>query len=182
VIERARGIVIIDEAYAEFAANGFAAAAPRFDRVLVVRTLSKAFGLAGLRIGYGIGTAPLVAEVEKSRGPYKVNALAENAATAALTDDLGWVRRHVDAVVGIRTRVADALRDLGLAPIGSSANFVLVPVSDAARIGGAMRRDGVAVRPMPRLPVVGDALRISIGPWEMMQRALDSLRMALECG
>jgi histidinol-phosphate aminotransferase len=181
VIDGSRGLVIVDEAYAEFAGRNYASHAPRDRQLLVVRTLSKAFGLAGLRVGYATGAAPLVAEVEKSRGPYKVNALAERAAVAALTEDCAWVQAHIGEAVRIRDRFTDELRGLGLAPLPSSANFLLVPVPGAERVGAAMRRAGVAVRPMPGLPLVGDAIRISIGPWSMMSVALTALREALEC-
>jgi histidinol-phosphate aminotransferase len=181
VLGEAPGLVILDEAYAEFARAASVADATRLGQLLVVRTLSKAFGLAGLRIGYATGTAALVAEVEKSRGPYKVNTLAERAAVAALAEDREWVDRHVEIAVNNRERFADALRRLGLSPIPSTANFLLVPVPDAGAIGASMRHAGVAVRPMPGLPVVGDALRISIGPWPMMEAALAALREALAC-
>ena len=182
VLSESRGLVVLDEAYAEFDQNAnYLAEARAHGRLLVVRTLSKAFGLAGLRIGYAVGTAALVAEVEKSRGPYKVNALAERAAVAALTEDRDWVRARIADAVEIRGRLARELTRLGLSPLPSAANFVLVPVPDARHLGTAMRRTGVAVRPMAQLPVVGDALRISIGPWPMMEAALAALRRALEC-
>ncbi len=181
LLSEARGLVIIDEAYVEFGERSYVAEARDHGRLLVVRTMSKAFGLAGLRIGYAVGAAPLVAEVEKSRGPYKVNAIAEQAAVAALVHDRDWVRARIADAIEIRERFIRAVRELGLAPLPSSANFVLIPVDGAQRIGAAMRRDGVAVRPMPNLPVVGDALRISIGPWPMMEAVLDALRGALAC-
>ena len=83
MIAHAPGLVIVDEAYAEFAGEGRVGEAPRFGRLLVTRTLSKAFGMAGLRIGYGTGSAELVREVEKVRGPYKENGPGERAAVAA---------------------------------------------------------------------------------------------------
>jgi histidinol-phosphate aminotransferase len=181
VVSEASGLVILDEAYAEFSGRESVTDATRHGRLLIVRTLSKAFGLAGLRIGYATGRADLIAEVEKSRGPYKVNAVAEGAAIAALTEDRAWVERHVAMAVANRERFAVALRGLGLSPIPSSANFLLVPIRDAQTVGAAMRRAGVAVRPMPALPVIGDALRISIGPWSMMEAALSALRDALAC-
>ena len=75
--------MIIDEAYAEFAGRNVVDLLARSDRLLITRTMSKAFGLAGLRVGYAVGSPALVNEVEKSRGPYKVNALAERTALAA---------------------------------------------------------------------------------------------------
>jgi histidinol-phosphate aminotransferase len=188
VIERAPGVVIVDEAYAEFVGGGmdgdagFLREAAGLPNVLVVRTMSKAFGLAGLRIGYATGSAAVVAEVEKSRGPYKVNALAEQAAVAALTTDRAWVADRVRDALASRERLAGALRALGLTPLPSAANFLLVPVPDAEAIGRAMRERGVAVRPFVGLPHVGDALRISVGPWEMLEECIAALREALDTG
>ena len=82
-------------------------------------------------------------------------------------------------VVANRARFTEALRKLGLAPLPSAANFVLVPVSDAAALASAMRRQGVAVRPFAALPRIGDALRITIGPWPMMEAALSALERGL---
>ncbi len=180
LLERAQGIVILDEAYAEFSQqDGFLKMAPGFERLLVVRTLSKAFGLAGLRIGYAVGPASLVAEVEKSRGPYKVSGSAERAAVAALTEDRAWVDARIADVIQSRERLTEALRQLGLSPIPSRSNFILVPVKDAAALAKQMRMEGVAVRPFPKLDGIGDAVRISAGPWEMMEAALAALRKVL---
>ena len=178
VIAGAEGIVILDEAYAEFAGAGFVAAAPSRENVLVVRTMSKAFGLAGLRIGYGCGAPDLVGEVEKSRGPYKISTIAERAAVAALSRDMDWVGAHVDEALQNRAEFVEALRAMALTPIPSRANFVLVPVSDAAGIAARMREQGVAVRPFGKLAGVGDALRITIGPWDMMEACLSALGAA----
>ncbi|HYW30449.1 MAG TPA: histidinol-phosphate transaminase [Gemmatimonas sp.] len=178
-IERAiagsRGVVFIDEAYAEFAGVSSVDLLSRSDRVLIIRTMSKAFGLAGLRIGYAIGQPALVMEVEKSRGPYKLNALAERVATTALRSDRAWVAEHVALAVTLRERLAVELRSLGLAPLESHANYLCVPVANCVAVGAALRSRGVAVRPFPGLPGVGDALRVSVGPWEFMERFLDVL-------
>ena len=144
------------------------------NNLLVIRTMSKAFGLAGLRIGYGVGAPALVREVEKSRGPYKLNAVAEQMALAALRDDMDWVQEHVALAVRNRERLAVALRDRGYAPLASHANYVCVPVARAVDVGQALRARGVAARPFPGLPHVGDTLRISVGPWDLMQRFLEA--------
>jgi len=180
VLERATGIVIIDEAYGEFTDGGWIAQAPSHDRLLVTRTLSKAFGMAGFRLGYGTGAAVLIHEIEKVRGPYKENAPAERAAAAALREDVPWMRAMAEQAVVNRDRFTAALRDHGFRPHPSEANFLLLPVEDAATIARIMRDRGVAVRPYPRLPGTGDALRITIGPWPMMELALDALLAARE--
>jgi histidinol dehydrogenase len=183
LIERAAreapGVVIVDEAYAEFAGESAVALTSRYDNLLVIRTLSKAVGLAGLRVGYAVGAPPLVQAVEKARGPYKVNAVAEEAATAALTEDREWIATHVQLAIEARDRLTEALRDRGFSPLPSSANFVCVPMADAVAVGHALRAQGVAARPFTGLPHVGDALRISVGPWPLLEEflaAFDSVR------
>jgi histidinol dehydrogenase len=183
VISDAPGVVILDEAYAEFMGGGFLRSAPSYGNLLVVRTLSKAFGLAGARVGYAAGDAALVSAVEKSRGPYKVSASAERAALAALKEDPDWIAGRIEEVRANRARFVAALERLGLAPLPSEANFVLVPVRDAAGLALRMRRDGsgVAVRPFVALPGIGDAIRVTIGPWRMMEVALQEIEEALAC-
>lgn len=181
VLERAPGVVILDEAYAEFMGGGFIADAPARENLLVTRTMSKAFGLAGLRIGYAAGHPSLVREVEKSRGPYKVSAVAERAAAAAVREDLDWVRARVAEARAGRERLAAALIAMRLAPLPSAANFLLVPVDGAPRIARRLRELGVAVRPLVGLPGIGDALRITVGPWPMMEALLRALEEAIAC-
>lgn len=190
IVERAPGLVIIDEAYVEFSGGSVADLLSRSDRVLITRTMSKAFGLAGLRIGYAAGAPALVREVEKSRGPYKVNAIAERAAVSALREDMPWVRAKVEAAVENRERFIAALRELGLDTLPSQANFVLVPVPQAMRAASELRSRGVAVRPFERLTAApgtalastgGDALRITIGPWDVLSTVLGALSEVLSC-
>jgi len=175
IVESARGLVIIDQAYVEFGGDNYVDLASSGHPVLVTRTMSKAFGLAGLRVGYGIGSAELIAEVLKARGPYKVNALAERAAIAALENDRAWVTEHVDEVIANRSRFRAELAERGIASLESSANFVLVPVGDCAAVSRRLERAGIRVRALPNLSGIGDAIRIAIGPWEMMHRCLDAL-------
>ncbi len=166
------GVVILDEAYAEFSGVSAAQLALDVENLLVIRTMSKAFGLAGLRIGYAVGAPTLVRDVEKSRGPYKVNAPAEQAALAALRHDIPWVEKHVAQAVDNRDRLARALALRGYSPVPSHANFVCVPVPQAVAVNQALRARGVAVRPFEALPHVGDTLRITVGPWTMLEQFL----------
>ena len=176
LIDGARGIVIVDEAYIEYGGETLARLAVDDERILVTRTMSKAFGLAGLRVGYAVGAPAVISEVEKSRGPYKVGALSERAAITSLTDGLEWVQYHVAKDLQSREWLFNQLASLGLSPVPSQANFVLARVSDATSIASAMRLLGVAVRPFSQLAIIGDALRISVGPSEMMAECLEALR------
>jgi histidinol-phosphate aminotransferase len=175
IVGNARGLVIIDQAYAEFGGDSFTDLASSGRPVLVTRTMSKAFGLAGLRVGFGIGSPELIAEVLKARGPYKVNALGERAAIAALDSDRAWVDERVDEVVANRSDFRAELAKRGFASLESSANFVLVPVDDCAATASRLERAGIRVRALPGLTGIGDAIRIAIGPWDMMQRCLDAM-------
>lgn len=161
-------IVIIDEAYAEFAGVNALDLVSTCDRLIITRTMSKAFGLAGLRIGYALGNPALIAEVEKSRGPYKVSAIAEQAGVAALTAGADWVEEHIALVIANRRRFEEALVDRGMLPVRSSANFVFFPIDGASAIAREMRTRGVAVRAFDR----PSGLRVTIGPWNLLQEAL----------
>ncbi len=182
LIDHAPGVLLVDEAYVEFAGVSNVDLLARSPRVLLIRTMSKAFGLAGLRIGYAIGHPALVAEVEKSRGPYKVNALAEHVALTALRKDVQWVEEHIQRAIENRDRLTIELLKLDLDPMASSANFVCVPVKNCVAVGMAMREKGVGVRPFPNLPRVGDALRISVGPWPMVEQCVKTLATVLKKG
>lgn len=175
IVENARGLVIIDQAYVEFGGDNYIDLASSGRPVLVTRTMSKAFGLAGLRVGYGIGSPELIGEVLKARGPYKVSALSERAAIAALESDRGWVADHVKEAISNRSRFRAELAKRGMSSLESSANFVLVPVADCPAVSRRLERAGIRVRALPGLAGIGDAIRIAIGPWAMMQRCLDAL-------
>ena len=175
VIERAAGLVIVDEAYAEFAKASVAGEAPGWGNVLVTRTFSKAFGLAGLRVGYGIGAERLVREVEKARGPYMVNATAQRAVLAAL-EERDWVAAKAAKAVEHREWLGAELRVAGLDVLPSSANFLLARVRDAGSLARRLRDRGVLVRALRALPVVGDALRVGVGPWETMTAVASAFR------
>lgn len=170
-------IVMLDEAYADFAEDTFLQEAPHTDRLLVLRTLSKLHGLAGLRVGFAVGPAALVQEAEKSRGPYKVSQVGALAALAALEDTSGWADRIRTETVENRERLAEELRSRGLRPLPSNANFLLFPVgpASAGEVNRALRERGVAARPFPNLPEIGDAVRVTIGPWEQMEKFLSAL-------
>ena len=178
------GLLLLDEAYADFAgedevSQGLGAWNVASRNVVSLRTLSKAHGLAGLRVGYAVGPAELIAAVEKARGPYKVGALAEAVALAALRKDDEWVRGRVAAACGVRERLTRELRERGLEVLESAANFVFVPLppesGGATALAAALRERGVGVRAFSGLPVIGDGIRVTVGPWPLMQRFLDAL-------
>jgi len=174
----ARGpLIVLDEAYADFAEETLIEWAPRLPRFLVTRTCSKAYGLAGLRCGFGVANAGVVLEVDKSRGPYKVARLAIELAASAVRDRDGWVTQMVDECLKNRWRLAEALDERDLDQLPSSANFILLasPSGDAAQDAAALRDAAVQVRPFVDIPDLGDALRVTVGPWPLMEQFLEAL-------
>lgn len=175
IVENAKGIVLLDEAYAEFAAENCLDLLAQFDRLVITRTMSKAFGLAGLRIGYAAARPALIHEIEKARGPYKVSSMAMRAAMAVHHEDLAWVRARVAEARGNRERLRTELTQRGFDVLPSAANFLLVKVTDSEAMSARLREKGVAVRPFKSLSGIGDAVRITVGPWPMLAELLTAL-------
>jgi histidinol-phosphate aminotransferase len=171
----------LDEAYIEFLDEPLdlipEIRAGNRRNVLLMRTFSKIYGLAGLRIGYGIGHPELVAELEKIRQPFNANSLAQAGALAALDDTA-----HVEKSRRVNSRglkfFARSFRKLGLEFIRSSANFILVRVGEGQRVFNEMQKLGVIVRPMGGYQL-GEWVRISIGTPKQNQRCLEALKTAL---
>ena len=178
------GINLVDEAYIDFAGEpGLVKWSAASSRTIVLRTLSKAYGLAGLRVGFASGPAALVAEIEKSRGPYKVSSVAEAAALAILSGDRGWVAERVVQAIANRARLEERIAALGMRVWPSATNFLLVSLpagASATDWNVRLRARGVAVRPFPALPVAGEAIRVTVGPWPQMERFLEAAAALLE--
>ena len=175
-------LVVIDEAYVEYVdAPDFVAAtelrATR-ERIAILRTFSKAYGLAGLRVGYLIGTAEVVSGLNRLRAPFNVGTAGQRAALLALRDQT-HLRTTVAACVKERASLSAALRERGLRVAPSQANFVLVELPRrGAEIYRALLRHGVIVRAMPA-PLVS-AIRVTVGRPEENRRFLEALDHVLE--
>ena len=160
-------LVVLDEAYTEYADRRDLPKAmeifKEYNNLLTLKTFSKVYGLAGLRIGYGIGHPTLVAEMNKLRTPFNVTSVGQAAALAAL-DDLEHVRRSVEMNHTERTRLFTDLRMSGLRPVASETNFLFVPLTgmDAKAICDELLHEGVIVRPLAWMGFP-DAIRISVG-------------------
>ena len=174
-------VLALDEAYIEFLDDALDLVpeirSGRKANLLLMRTFSKIYGLAGLRLGYGIGHPDLIAELEKIRQPFNVNAIAQAGALAALDDTAHAAKTRKGNSRGLKF-YARAFRKLGLEFVPSSANFILVRVGDGSRVFKEMQGLGVIVRPMGgyQLP---EWVRISIGTPKENQRCLEALKTAL---
>ena len=159
------GVVLVDEAYADFADDTcmpLAAAADNAN-VVVMRTLSKSFSLAGLRLGYCVGPEDLIEALYKVKDSYNVDALAQAVALAALAD-LPWMRRNAAKVQKTRDATADELRRRGWDVPPSQSNFLFAKPAHrpAAEIFEELRKRNIFVRYFPG-PRTGERLRISVG-------------------
>jgi histidinol-phosphate aminotransferase len=174
-------LLVLDEAYIEFLNKpvDFVPMIRRGEKpnLLVMRTFSKIYGLAGLRIGYGIGHPELVAFLEKVRQPFNINSIAQAAALAAL-DDTEHVRRTRETNALGMMFFEKAFQQMKLEFIPSRANFILVHVGDGQHVFETMQKHGVIVRPMGGYQL-GEWIRITVGTPEENARCLQALRAAL---
>ena len=163
--KRFKGVLLVDEAYADFAKSNCVPLATATDNkcVIVMRTLSKSFSLAGLRLGYCIGPEDLIEALYKVKDSYNVDAVAQTVALAAL-NDLPWMRANVAKVRKTRARVAKTLAKRGWDILPSDSNFLFARPAHrpAAEIFAALRARHIYVRYFPG-PRTGDRLRITIG-------------------
>lgn len=160
-----RVTVVLDEAYNEYLSDDIrldsVALVKRFANLVVSRSFSKAYGLAGLRVGFGMAQPALTDLMARVRQPFNVNSLAQAAAMAAFEDD-DFLVRSAEVNAAGKQQLQEAFDRLGLRYVPSYANFVLVEVGDANAVNQALLKRGVIVRPVggDGLP---DWLRISIG-------------------
>jgi histidinol-phosphate aminotransferase len=172
-------LVVLDEAYTEYAERRDLPKAmeifKEYNNLLTLKTFSKVYGLAGLRIGYGIGHPTLVAEMNKLRTPFNVTSVGQAAALAAL-DDLEHVRRSVEMNHAERTRLLEELRKSGLRPVASETNFLFVPLAgmDAKVMCDELLHEGVIVRPLAWMGFP-EAIRISVGNPEENSKLLAAM-------
>lgn len=174
-------LVVFDEAYREFVTSPAfpdgLTLLPGHANVAVLRTFSKAYGLAALRVGYAIAAPDVISALRKVRVPFAVNALAQVAAVASLVahDEM---RARVDAVIAERARVYDAVSELGIEVVPSEANFLWLPLAEQASVlGEYCERAGVVVRAFP-----GVGVRVTIGTEVENDRFLRVLRSASDDG
>jgi histidinol-phosphate aminotransferase len=172
------GLVLVDEAYVDFADGNCLSLLRDCPNVIISRTLSKAYSLAGLRFGYAVAAPDLIAEMNKVKDSYNCDALSVVAATAAI-EDQGYARRTWEHVRGERTRVSAALAARGWSVIPSQANFILAGCpadqnGDAGALYRALKARGILVRYFD-LPGLSDKLRITVGTREENDALLAAL-------
>ncbi|MHB1189038.1 histidinol-phosphate transaminase [Thiobacillus sp.] len=174
-------LVVLDEAYGEYLPPAercdTAAWLARFPNLLISRTFSKAYGLAGLRAGYGLGSSAVIDLLNRVRHPFNVNAPALAAAEAALDDADFLARSYALNAAGMAQLVA-GLAELKIETVPSKGNFLMAKVGDAARINTELLKRGVIVRPVANYGLP-EFLRVSVGLAGQNARFLDALSVVL---
>ena len=172
------GVVAIDEAYVDFAPRSCLSLLPRHDNLLLLRTFSKSYGLAGMRIGFALGSAELIEALDAVKDSYNVDRLAIVAAVAAVGDEQHH-RQLVDEVVANREELARDLAGIGFEIVPSSANFVFArPPKPAHAVVHALRERRILVRHYDREPIAG-WIRVTVGTREQHEKLLTALKEIL---
>ncbi len=174
-------LVVLDEAYDEYLSLTHQSEAigwlSEFDNLIISRTFSKAYGLAGLRIGFGLMQADVADVLNRVRQPFNVNSIAQAAAIASLADD-DFVARSYAANQAGMVQLTQGFKQLGLEYIPSFANFVSFKVANAAQVNQQLLKNGVIVRPVANYEMP-EYLRVSIGLFSENARFLEVLEKIL---
>jgi len=163
VLRAAPGLVVVDEAYYAFSEASFLPEVGRYPNLLLLRTVSKV-GMAGMRLGYAVAAPPWIAELDKVRPPYNVNALTQ-AAAVELLSDTGWIAEQATAIRAERTRLEQALGRLpGTTVFPTQTNFVLARVGDANALFAALTSRRILVKNLHGWHrLLANCLRITVG-------------------
>ena len=169
-------IVVLDQAYVEYleATDSSITWLSEFDNLIITRTFSKAYGLAGLRVGYSISSPKIADYLNRIRQPFNVNHIAQSAATAAITDKTFLVRSVAANKNGL-LQLSQGFKGLGLSYIPSYANFIAVKVNDASATYQKLLEKGFIVRPVE----MQGYLRVSVGTRNENKAFLDALKSVL---
>ena len=175
-------VVVVDEAYIDFGGQTAASLINRYDNLLVVQTMSKSRSLAGMRVGYAMGSEPLIAglnRIKNSFNSYPLGHLQIAAGIAAFNDEQ-YFKNTAQRVIAARDRVINGLENLGFDVLPSKANFVLAqhPKNAAEKLANSLRKKGIIVRHFAK-PRINQFLRITIGTESQNTLLLDSLRHLL---
>jgi histidinol-phosphate aminotransferase len=171
-------VVALDEAYAEFVDMTLAGLRAVYPRLVVIRTASKAYGLAGLRVGFAVARHELIAAIEPYRPPGSLSVVSVAVATVAFETD-GWLGPRLAAVHAERERFATELRDLGWTVHPSETNFLLVDLgsaAEAARVSEALLSRGIVPRTFGAGHPLADHLRLTVRSPEQDDRFIDAAR------
>ena len=178
LLKISRGLVVIDEAYHEFAGRTVVPLLNEHENLIVLRTFSKAMAVAALRIGYLLASPDLVREIGKAVLPYNVNVFSQVAAEVAVENYESELRPLVREIVSERDRLFAALSQIdGLSPVASKANFILVKTAtDPKRIFSELLARDILIRDVSGYPMLSEYFRFSVGTPEENDYVLKAIR------
>lgn len=180
VLENTTGLLLWDEAYAEFCDWTAVSMLSDYPNLIVSRTFSKAFGLAGLRIGYLIVHPEIAGELNKANIPYNLDLFSVLVAERLL-DEEAWMKKQVALLVDERERLFDSMRQLpGVTPFPSEANFITFEVTGAKMMLKRLQEKGVLIRDMTSYPLLESSLRVTVGTPEENNIFLETLSDLLQ--
>ncbi|MBN1781707.1 histidinol-phosphate transaminase [bacterium] len=179
ILDNASGLVLWDEAYAEFGGESAVSLLGTYPNLIVSRTFSKAFGLAGLRVGYFIGHPEIIRELQKANIPYNVNLFSLLTCNYML-DHAEWMDTHVGKIIRERQKLFDRMYKIPhITPYPSEANFILFQVNDKNKVFGELKSRGILVRDVGSAPPLDRCLRVTVGTPEendIFINALESIQ------
>ena len=179
IIEEFDGIVVLDEAYTEYACKSHLPLIDRYRNLVVLRSFSKAYGLAGLRVGYAASTVPLIEQMYRAKAPYNLNVISEGIAAAALMERK-FLSSTVRRMEHERERMRRRLEELGFMVYPSETNFLLVRTPVRSRtLCRRLYKRGIVIKDLNGHPRLRDHVRITLGDRYLNERLLRALRKAL---
>jgi histidinol-phosphate aminotransferase len=184
LLEEFNGVVVVDEAYADFASCSVINWAREYDNLAVLRSFSKAFGLAGLRLGYLVSSKPIIKYVQRVVGPFNVNSVTQQAIVLAL-QKWGYFKEKINLVVNEREWLINNLIQIdGVKPNHSDANFILFKVTkndlSSATLTERMEKRNVLVKDRGHLPLLENCIRVTVGTRDMNESFVSALKESLK--
>jgi histidinol-phosphate aminotransferase len=179
IIEKTKGLVLVDEAYFEFYGKSVIDLVDRYDNLVITRTFSKQAGLAGLRIGAAIGCEEIISKLRKISSPYAVNSLACIALDAAI-DDWGFVTDYVEEVKRSKMLLFEELKKLEIKTYETNANFFIADFEkDVSKVCKLLEKKGILIRDRSKFPLLNGCARITIGTIEQSKYFISELKKVI---
>jgi histidinol-phosphate aminotransferase len=184
LLQEFKGVVVVDEAYVDFAQGSVISWVRDYDNLAVLRSFSKAFGLAGLRLGYLVSNKSIVEYVQRVVGPFNVNSVTQQAIALAL-EKWSYFKQQIESVVNEREWLMKNLRQTdGVKPYPSDANFILFKVTKdsltSATVTERIENRNVLVKDRGHLPLLENCIRVTVGNRSMNKAFLSALKASLE--
>jgi len=178
IMEKFSGIVVIDEAYINFASyKSLITELPNYPNLVILQTLSKAWGMAGLRVGMAFASAQIINVFNKIKPPYNINVVSQQLAKEAL-DNIGQVNDFIKEIVEERKKLSVALKEFSFIKrtYPSEANFLLVKVDGPKKLYDYLASNKIIVRDRSKMPLCEGCLRITVGTKDENQKLIEALK------